>query len=240
MYSIGRGTGRKGTAGNSLAYYAPYAWWNSLDSSTLTLTGNDVDEWADKSGNGRDLVYNASYTKPTTNGATAADKLNNKNSVNCENGWLAVSFGETIAQPYTIVAAFKARSTTVSQANFTDGNASGANRATIYKRDNANGNYLSIFAGSTAESTYTVSAGDEFIVIAEFNAASTIFFVNGTRFTGSSVGAGGLSGFNIGYKWDHAAPGNANFGDIAIFDRALTGDERDAIALILNTEWAIY
>lgn len=52
-------------------------WLDAADSSTVITSGANVTAWNDKSGNGRNMIENASYQRPTY----VANSLNGRNSI---------------------------------------------------------------------------------------------------------------------------------------------------------------
>ena len=74
-------------------------WWDAADTGTITATGGSVDQWNDKSGNGRHLVDGA--TAPTT-GATT---INGLNVLDFSDDQLIYDAGSDIldVDPYTLV-----------------------------------------------------------------------------------------------------------------------------------------
>jgi hypothetical protein len=52
-------------------------WWDAADSSTITLNGSNVSEWADKSGNGRTLSQATALAQPPYQAAA----INGRNAV---------------------------------------------------------------------------------------------------------------------------------------------------------------
>ena len=79
-------------------------WLDGKDATTFTLDGTSVDQWADKSGFGRDVSNgNADTTRPTYDSATGRVTFTAANSTFLQ----SAAFGAALVQPNTIFVVYK-------------------------------------------------------------------------------------------------------------------------------------
>lgn len=222
------------------------AWYDAADSSTIAIeTG--VSQWADKSGNGRNLTQ-------STNGTNVANNQPAYNSVQL-NGKATVTFDgvndslrtatTSIPQPYHVFAIWRFESTyTAARRVLEARTAGGARSGELFSTSSTN---VSLFSGGTGAGQLgvTLSSGqrEQFgIYDYEANAASSrLRYRKADKAASGTIGNNASNGFTLGAN-GNATPGE--WGDVSIaevicYGRALTESEADRIRDYLAAKWGL-
>jgi len=209
-------------------------WFDGWDASTFTLDGTSVDQWNDKSGNGRHVKNtNNDATRPTYNATTGRVTFTAANSTFLKIDEFA---GAGLTQPNTIFIVAKLTGALDANAAFYTGKGTGQ-RNQLYTTTAASGTYF-ILAG-TALSIGAADADDN-IHATEFNGASSKHWINGSLAGSGNAGVSNLDGFQLGaLVW-----GATYFADIEImevigYNATLTEADRDKITGYLSDRWGI-
>jgi len=219
-------------------------WLDATDSSTLTLSGSNVTQWNDKSGNGNN-----------TNSTTGTPVL----TTNAINGQSAISFnslswffGPASNTGTTLTAigvgtmngsnGVGARSDYIRMVSFAVPNHdydSTANAAAIIRYQSSN----SVVAAraNADKSPVAVSLGTPFLAVSIFDGTNQTMYVNGVAGTSSSsTGNFGYSQYGIGHDpGGDNTPWNGYIGEVIVYNGALTTAQRQQIEGYLAKKWGI-
>lgn len=209
-------------------------WLDAADTSTITESSGSVSVWADKSGNGYNVVQATGGNQPIT-GATSQNNKNvidfNGNSFVCTSASIATTSSNTTFVVYQSTNSFPIGGTDVD---------------ILFRHENLGG------------SDYTLTASNGFIDTTEpelrrENGGTVSLFVNGQAGGGS---ANQTNTFYIGRADASSAPAysgqycigatlSGSFGhvgsiaEILIYNRSLTPSEVSTIELYLGAKWGI-
>jgi hypothetical protein len=216
-------------------------WLDASDTSTLTLSGTNVTQWNDKSGNSNTAVAG-------NNPVYAANTLNRLGTIQLRgsNDYFLVSNNLTTTT-YPSLCYFVVLNVSSSQP-------SGVLRGGILSTDSAGayGRSLGITGGSYEEEYYSnfvtltsYSAGSWAIAVLQFSRTSaTTFTLNGVSYTGTPSGTGtNTTGFKIGSYNSNTgyADFNANFdvAEILVYGNVIREYERQQIEGYLAQKWGL-
>ena len=217
------------------------AWYDAADSASITIqTG--VQQWSDKSGNGRNLVQNTTNNQPLHGSVT----LNGKPAVTFDgtNDLLRVAY--TLNQPYMMFSVWRLDSYSAATGpRVFDGRpGSGSRSGEVF----ANGfsTSMGLFAGSVLNLALASPNSNAMLSFNvwdfTFNGAtsSTRLRTSAATTTGNA-GANNASGLTIGAN-GNATPGefsNSSVAELVVFSRSLATSEADAVRKYLGTKWGL-
>jgi len=210
------------------------AWWDAADDSTVTLSGSNVTQWRDKSGNSNHMSVPSSYSGPTRGNTLNSKKVLTFTQSNGLESTLNLS-----SSNYTVFG--------VSRYTATGQNPSTSPSSGRVIQANSN-NWLLGHHNAGTQRHYAVgwvtSAGTDDTNWRIYSGTGDIsgdvykFYVVGTDNTqnsgAGSAGPNGL-GINTGYA-EHSACEGA---EIIAFNRVLSDDERTKVHNYLQNKWNI-
>lgn len=200
------------------------AWWDAADTATISHSSGDVSAWADKSGLGRHLAFGGVGWSQVVTGTRT---INGKNVVDFPDHSQMLTATFNVPQPVTVFAA------TASDT------ASAGNRQIVANRGSATiwvyNNMWSLYAGGVLQSGTTLDTSPH-VASAVFNGASSELWLDGVSIL---VGNPGTSGFPSGVYVGSDGSGNWDgpVAEVVIYDRVLSGTERDQVESYLSTKW---
>lgn len=209
-------------------------WWDANDDSTVTLSGSNVTQWRDKSGNSNHMSVPSSYSGPTRGNTLNSKKVLTFTQSNGLESTLNLS-----SSNYTVFG--------VSRYTATGQNPSTSPSSGRVIQANSN-NWLLGHHNAGTQRHYAVgwvtSAGTDDTNWRIYSGTGDIsgdvykFYVVGTDNTqnsgAGSAGPNGL-GINTGYA-EHSACEGA---EIIAFNRVLSDDERTKVHNYLQNKWNI-
>jgi len=236
-------------------------WLDAADPSTLTLSGSNISQWSDKSGNGYNFTPVSGFSSPTI----ASNSINSNTSVS----FTGPSTQNSSASQYLTNSTFPLNSSSsgysifvvarqnTSRPSYTGYNyiisayAGGAGSGLFYGTE-PNGFLLT--ANGTAGPSYgfndlTANSPNTTMTTAMLTgiivSGSTLTpYMNGTAMSTKTGTVIALTGISIG---DAYAPGqtfsgqnwNGNIGEILLFNRALTTSQRQQVEGYLSWKWGL-
>jgi len=216
-------------------------WLDADDASTITLNGNNVSQWDDKSGNGRNATQVTAINQPeyTTAG------LNGKNVVTFGgNDYFSLS-NDIVSSPSTIVVVFKFNNFNEINPRIYDIKKSGQSLQLI--RDGSTtsiGTKNTVWQPSAAGTKWHSSqTTDPEIIAINFENASTALSLNGTLSTNTgsmSIGAAGTDS-TLGVRADLVASTYLNgfISELVVVDTSLSTSDRQKLEGYLAHKWEI-
>ncbi len=216
-------------------------WLDAADSDTITSSSNKVSGWADKAGS-NNLSQNNSDYQPST----AADTINNLNTLSFDATNDHLSLGNALigsTENFTIFAVANldvvgSNRFIVSQySNF------GHSNRTVFLILNQANNNISYFRGDPGfvNSGQVVSAGVAALFMSARNGNNLTIEKNGTG-NSSNVSSFTVAQlpFTIGTGSSVQGVLQGHVGEIIVYNRALTDEERGEVETYLNNKWALY
>lgn len=166
------------------------AWFDASDSGTITESGGGVLQINDKSGNGRHFVQATSSKRPVV----TANHLNGRAVLTFDgsddslyiNSWGSVSQPFTRCMVVQLYGAYDNFDHLINSVN------ASPNTADVF----SGGQLQQEISGATINGV-TVSNGDTFVRVSEFNGTSSAITHNGTRTAGGSGGTAGFDGVRV-------------------------------------------
>lgn len=204
-------------------------WHDYSDLPTMSMTGNIISSIADKSNTG--LAMNQESALTTT---LVSNYQNGLSAAYCNGNSSMYSSTITIGSVFTriVVARPTGWSTGAYQAIV------GHNSVGVIGKYTGNTN-LHLYNGATATVT-SLTNTYPYIIIGVFNGASSFCYVNGTKYTTVTPGAGALTRFNVGAN---ALVGEFYIGyvmETLTYGSALADTQCLTINTYLNNKWGIY
>ena len=241
-------------------------WLDAADSSTVVTSGSNVTAWNDKSGNGKNMISNASFQRPIY----SRNSLNGNNSIlffrNASNSFSILentSFSfVTGSWTYLTVLRRNAANTTfqrfLSMASVINGNDNNNSFSVNLNSTSLNNSFNMERSGGSLAATFNTSnvclleniVNGSLTNIDTFNANTNYLFANGSLLTsgaGLSVGAT-LSIAHIRYGCTTSRSGTndggfeslqGNIGEVLLFNRTLRRSEIQQIEGYLAWKWGI-
>ena len=211
---------------------------DSAKTTPVTADGDVVGAWADKSGNGNDVLQATTANKPLY-------KTGIKNGLSAllldgTNDWLQGAFTQ-LSQPYNVIAVAQLDATVVNNNTSThiiDGN-DAVNRAILFQRSTPTPDSWAFNAGTSIDNGNSDSNWNLWYVL--FNGASSDLRINGASVAAGDAGAQNLDGITIGSKND----GTSNYwkgyiNELLIYDPSLSTANRTLLEAYINSKWSIY
>jgi hypothetical protein len=224
-----------GLAGPASAAPSPpltgLAAWYRADLG-VTEAGTGVSQWNDQSGNGHHVVQATDANRPAlVTGVINAHPVIRFTRANTDR--LVDTSGLSISQPYTLVMVAARTATGGTQWVLSAGD--GNYRCIGYDSDDT----PQMFAGGIVDDAVPLNtAFHAFIGI--FNGASSEIFIDNSSVVTGDAGSGSIGGVGIGVG--NGTTGDPFGGDIAevlIYDHALDGTERTALAAYVAARYAL-
>ncbi len=235
---------RKWFRSGSISTIVPFAptqisgcqlWLDAADSTSLTLSGSNVTQWNDKSGNGYNATVQTGNTTYSSNGVvfTGAQMLQTPLS--------------SVMPTQTFFAVLSSAS---SAANMFAVAVKSSNLNTGYNYIiNSNQQTVTRYGGTAVMTGSTISQGTRYLYNATINSGSSSFlYANGSQ-TGSNVSTPTISGSNatvgIGaYYYPTVDPGPTGFftgtiNELLIFNNVLTTLQRQQVEGYLAMKWGL-
>ena len=215
------------------------AWYDAADSASITIqTG--VQQWADKSGNGRNLVQNTTNNQPLHGSVT----LNGKPAVTFDGSNDSMRVAFTLNQPYMMFSVFRydSDSSATGPRLFDGRSGSGSRSGEVFQ--NSISSQIGLFAGTSfnlllaspdSNAMFSFNVWDF-----AFNGASSAIRLRTNAVTATgNVGANNLSGLTMGANGNATAGqfSNASVAELLMFSRSLATSEADAVRKYLGTKW---
>lgn len=217
--------------------YTGLVFW--VDATTITglSSGASISNWSDASGNGNNATASV-VSSPTY--VSSSTYLNNNAGVSFATTQLSyLSAAFTLVQPETVFFVCSTRTGAASQFRFLDGLAANSMLLyTITNAPNATGSFTE-YAGNVLNSASTFSANVAFLGTAVFNGANSLVQLNGETAVTGNCGVGNGAGITIGSSGGNSLNlnNNADFGEIVIYNRALSTSEILKVQNYLSTKW---
>ena len=190
----------------------PIAWWDAIDVSTVTVTGQGASTWSDKSGNSNDLLQTIDNDRPAYTSGVSLDF----DGVS-ENMVTSTFTGGSISQPNTIFIAHQPQGIFSSQ-NIYDGIANGS-RHTLFAFPTT----LAIFAGVQLNTSPAINSGTAKVIEqVEWNTTSSVYRRDGISRATGNVGTNPLSGLTLAARFSIADFMDSDVFEIVIVNGALT------------------
>lgn len=241
-------------------------WLDAADSSTVITSGSNVTAWNDKSGNGKNMISNASFQRPIY----SANSLNGNNSIlffrNAANSFSILentSFNfVTASWTYFTVLRRNAANTTFQRFLSMASNINGAdnNNAASFNLNSTslNNSFNMERSGGSLAGTFNTSnvclleniVNGSGTSIDTFNANTNYLFTNGSSLTsagGLAIGTN-LNVTHIRYGCTTSRSGTndggfeslqGNIGEVLLFNRTLRRSEMQQIEGYLAWKWGI-
>jgi hypothetical protein len=228
-------------------------WLDATDTSSLTFNGSTVSEWRDLSGNGRHFAQATAASQPTGDNRTQ----NGRRVLNFDGGdvllgnsaalGLARNIGalsvflvyaeDTVVGNRTIFHAAVSASTSVARFSFIP---TGTTSRIAARRLDADAAAI-LGASSTANTIPRV-----FSVVLNYSSASGDIYFEGASVASSTTltSAGNTSNtdggsISVGAQGSAAEPMDGFMGEVIVYRRALTTDERQRVERYLGLKWGI-
>jgi len=211
------------------------AWYDAADSASITIqTG--VQQWADKSGNGRNLVQNTTNNQPLHGSVT----LNGKPVVTFDGTNDSMGCALTLSQPFACFFVYRYEATPASGKVVLTARFAGAgSRSGEFQSFSSTS--IGLFAGAVLQISSVGAAMTAFnIWDYQQNSASSAIRLRKTGATVSgNAGANNASGFSLAAD-GNATPGslgNVSIAEVCLYSGSLAVSEADAIRKYLGTKW---
>lgn len=215
-------------------------WLDASDAATITLDGsNNVSQWNDKSGNGRNLTQGVTTQRPSyTSGVVSFDGSDDNLGIGSynltsatESSLFAVLRHRTVATSLGVAVAFGTNSSFGGQ-SLERGRTSGK-RGYVVGRNTPSGNEQTL-AGSDI-TTLRIVQGNV------YSGTTLEGFVNNVS-DGTASFTGPLnsgSGFILGRYFATGFPANVDVCEVVHYNRALTSGERASLHAYFVAKWSI-
>lgn len=201
-------------------------WFDGMDETTLTLAGNDVTQWDDKSGNSRNVTPGAN--SPSYSAVTHRLTFDKTNTENLRN----TSF--TLTAPYIIFVAYK-KTVSTDTSEYMIGSPSNV-AGLIGTSSSGAGRFLML---SGVNLYYNGSDGNDNIHTCEFNGVNSNYWLNDVGPTNGDSGANNPTGVEIGSVNNGAVHINAELMELFAYDNLITAQERTDLIAYLQDKWGI-
>ena len=210
-------------------------WWDASDSSTITSSGSEVNQWSDKSGNGLNLAPVTGETGPTTNTITQ----NSLNVLDFNGDCLENSnFSHNISNPIFLAFLVELDAVFTDQYFLWAGTTSSLDRCAIRKRATDS---VEIFGktsggGNTFVGFGAPTKGSFELLVAKINGPSGAAFLNGTLTDSGNTGVDNLNTFNLGHSEGETQNFVGKFAEVIAFTDS---NDRQKIEGYLAHKWGI-
>ena len=200
-------------------------WFDGQDAETLSLNGNKVIQWDDKSGFARHVSQAVDAQRPTWNPATGRVTFVTANSTYLTNNLIALT------QSFTIYILCKNNDpASIGLKYFMDGI---TNRVAFRHI----GGFWNLFFGAGVDTFAT--DGLDHIQAIEFNGAASQHWQDGIAFGAINPGANNLTDFVLGANVAFAGNCDGEIMEVFGYDCSLTIAERAALRTYLTSKWGL-
>ncbi len=211
-------------------------WLDAADPSTLTLSGSNVSQWNDKSGNGYNVSQATSTLRPTYASNTVTfdgtDDIMNGTSISnlvTQSAYTTFFVGTILTQPA--------------------GGASYAGPAVWGDTDG----YVSVYIASNAMGIYNWNGSAQYANVTPVSTSARVLFTGGhsnntiyarlnggTNTVTSSGNTDSLSGsFTLANQYNRPERGNFRLNELLIFSNALSQSDAQIVEGYLATKWGL-
>lgn len=212
--------------------------FDAMDPSSLTLSGSDVNTWANRGDTA--LIASVSGVGHAPVLGTDANGINGRPAVRFipTGKYLQGAFGSSITQPTTDIVVVQIDSVATTGV-IIDGD-DAAKRHVIDSVGVASQEQLEIYAGAafnTADNAFVV--GTAFILEAVFDGATAEIFVNGVSKATGDCGAHEMDGLTMGSRYAGDFSLSGKIGYYAMYDGELSAADRGHARAQLAAQWGI-
>lgn len=241
---------RTSTQVSSWGNFTPMAlgadgWWDASDASTLTQSGSAVSQWNDKSGWGRNFVQATSANQPVT-GSNTQNGLTTITFDGVDDGMTANggANGKLLTSMFMVAKMITGGSTedipvVIGQAGNFQKNRS------FYRFANATAIVWTDWGG-TYQSTLTWDPAGSFHSFGWVQNSTTSMNISRDRSTtnhtsGTPVTTINSNNIDIGFQSSRnpTAPTNIAIGEVVLFYRTVTPQERNLLTDYFNAKWGL-
>ena len=200
-----------------------YAWYKA--DSLITISGNNVSEWGDASGNSRNLVQFSTVNMPEFYENTFGDM---PTVLFGGNDFLECDFGSIIPQPFTVFVFYN--STSSSTQFVLDWETP---RTALYLDNGRVRMFSGVDLDLVRPSPFTF-----FINTLLFNGTSSMNIANSTSVSSGNPGNNGLGGIRVGSAYNSSFFFQGSISEIIIYNTGLSLTQRNSIELYLTNKYA--
>ena len=200
-------------------------WFDASDISTLSLTAGDVDQWDDKSGNGR-------HVTPASNAPSWAANRITFDLANSEN---LRSGAFVIAQPYTVVVVWK-KTVARDIASYMVGSLNAVAGGMIGTGTSGAGNFVANAGAALSWGNNDITTDHLHIVI--FNGASSKYYLDDAASIDGNAGANATDGIEIG-GYNNWIWIDAELMEVIGYSGAMSDEDRLLLKTYLQTKWGL-
>jgi len=210
-------------------------WLDASDIDTVIESGGFVSSLNDKSGEGNDVTQAVGAKQPLTNVNTIKG-LNVITFDGIDDNLRRVTFtGGSLSQPNTIFLVWEVLTFTNFAEIIIDGG--GAERHII--RIEGIPNEWQMFAGLFATGSIR-ALNTPYATSSLFNTASSLGYINGVLDITGNVSTGSFNGISIAARFSGTSNFiNINIGEIIVYNRLVTNDERLTVESYLSDRWIV-
>lgn len=222
----------KVAAGFDPLVLSPIMWFDASDDSTVTVAGLGVSTWADKSGNGNDVVQGTDANRP------AYDDANDKITFDGVDEWLASAAfaGGDLTQPGEIWVVHALGNTDKQpQINFTSG-ISASKRWIAMKGGSTDQDYR-LNCGSSLDSTFTMTTNITLGVFVANTTSSEIYANGGATIASGGAGSEVLDGITLGADYDFSEPFVGDMHEFILVNSLLSTVNKNLLGNYLAAKW---
>lgn len=201
--------------------------WMRADRGLTTDENGRVVRWEDSSGNGH-IATTSGYSREWRP-RYEADGINGLPALNFEGSGLRID-DITVQRPSTVFVVYQS-------------NASGGQilqgSSTWYLGQN--GSTAAYYSGGGVGSQAPLNSGEPSLAVAVQDLSSSRFYFNGDDYTQNSNRTGAMGKVALGGRLGYTnSPANANIGEVIIYNRTLTPEERLKVETYLANKYNIY
>lgn len=215
-------------------------WLDAYDSSTLTLSGTNVVEWADKSGTGNNATNTANYPSTSIDTALPVNAYGGQNAVSFYgNNWLNISLDSITNDPsgYTIFVVDVVRSITGNN-YFLGSSFNGVDSTLHFGYRTANTFTAAQYADDlnwTAPANFSAATPRTWMARVDSSASRQIY-LNGVMEANNGVSlVGAITGSTVGRG--NGGNYNGDLSEVIIYNRGLSDSERVTVEQYLTHKW---
>lgn len=214
-------------------------WLDAADETTLTLTGSNVTQWRDKSGNG----YHATGT-----GSTTRQAFNSLQGINIGPGNYFSFSNATAINTTSALTTFIVASAATMAGNFgrllvfvgASGGGDAQSTSNVVAFQRGDGNQIGFERASLSRGSITYTPPFQFVGSAVFNPSTGIQYINGS----SNASGGQTGGFNyfqywIGRRADGGFEWSGSVCEVLAYNFDMPLDQRQQVEGYLAAKWGL-
>jgi len=219
----------EGSIGDQSIFTTNLGLWLKADAG-VTLSGSNVDTWADQSGNGKDATASGT-ARPTyqSSGIGGRPAISFNGTTNRMTGSQVLTTAPATVFAVVNFSVFQEIGSIFQQTNFA-----------LYRGFQPGSNTgFRIFNGVNLSSSNTIPNGTAVLLEGVANGASSLLFSNGVQRASGDAGSSGISG---GYELasNSGSPKTMVIAEILVYSTNLGTDDRQLVENYLNTKYTIY